>query len=63
MLKELGWVANLAKVLPLVRARIVVFQFFTTSPLKMQACGTGREFAEYDQRVGRNRIFFGNFFV
>jgi hypothetical protein len=26
------------------------FQFFT-SPLKMRACGTGRKFAEYDQRV------------
>jgi hypothetical protein len=25
------------------------FQFFT-SPLKMRACGTGRKFAEYDQR-------------
>jgi hypothetical protein len=27
------------------------FQFFTASPLKMRACGTGRKFAEYDQRV------------
>jgi hypothetical protein len=27
------------------------FQLFTTSPLKMRACGTGRKFAEYDQRV------------
>jgi hypothetical protein len=26
------------------------FQFFTASPLKMRACGTGRKFAEYDQR-------------
>jgi hypothetical protein len=26
------------------------FQFFTTSLLKMRACGTGRKFAEYDQR-------------
>jgi hypothetical protein len=26
------------------------FQFFTASPLKMPACGTGRKFAEYDQR-------------
>jgi hypothetical protein len=26
------------------------FQFFSTSPLKMRACGTGRKFAEYDQR-------------
>jgi hypothetical protein len=25
------------------------FQFFTASPLKMRACGTGRKFAEYDQ--------------
>jgi hypothetical protein len=26
------------------------FQFFTASPLKMRACGTGRKFAEYNQR-------------
>jgi hypothetical protein len=26
------------------------FQLFTTSPLKMRACGTGRKFAGYDQR-------------
>jgi hypothetical protein len=27
------------------------FQFFTASPLKMRACGTGRKFAESNQRV------------
>jgi hypothetical protein len=56
--------SHLAKFLPLVRARIVSghltesgqffekckFQFFNASPLKMRACGTGRKFAEYDQR-------------
>jgi hypothetical protein len=26
------------------------FLFFTASPLKMRACGTGRKCAEYDQR-------------
>jgi hypothetical protein len=26
------------------------FQFCTASPLKMRACGTGKKFAEYDQR-------------
>ena len=56
--------SNFAKFLPLVRARIVSghltengqffdkmqkFKFFTSSPLKMRACGTGRKFAEYDQ--------------
>ena len=59
--------SNLLKFLPLVRARIVSghltesgqffekckFQFFTASPLKMRACGTGRKFPEYDQRVLR----------
>jgi hypothetical protein len=27
------------------------FQFFTASSLRMRACGTGRKFAEYYQRV------------
>jgi hypothetical protein len=27
------------------------FKFFTASPLKMRASGTGRKFAEYDQRA------------
>ena len=30
---------------------------FTASPLKMPACGTGRKFAEYDQRCKRGYGF------
>jgi hypothetical protein len=36
-----------------VLCKMQKFHFFTTSPLNMRACGTGRKFAEYDQREFR----------
>jgi hypothetical protein len=35
------------------------FQFFIAGPLKMRACGTGRKFAEYDQRESVHSAQYG----